>query len=65
MLEKMVRPLKETGLSVNACESFEDAQRLYDHQALVVIPLRDDALDEASKFIGWLRDDLKNQPRIF
>lgn len=59
MLEKMVRPLKESGLSVNACESFRDAQRLYDHQALVVIPLRDDDLKEASEFIGWLRDQSK------
>ena len=59
MLEKMARPLKESGLNVNACESFRDAQRLFDHQALVVIPLRDDALKEAADFIAWLRDHSK------
>ncbi len=56
MLEKMVRPLKDFGLAVNACESFKDARQLYDTQALVVLPLKDDGQDEAREFIDWMRD---------
>ena len=55
MLERMVRPLKEAGLSVKACESFGDALKLYDHQALVILPIKEDAQEDAKGFIEDLR----------
>lgn len=56
MLERMVRPLKEAGLAVNACESFQDAEKLFDGQALVVLPIKEDEQDEAKAFIEQLRN---------
>ncbi len=63
MLEKMVRPIKAAGLSVNACESFEDAEHLYDSQSLVVLPIKEGEQDEAKSFVDWLRSQ-KHAPYI-
>ena len=64
MLEKMVRPLKQAGMAVNACESFADGQELYEDQALIVLPLRDDDRAEMREFVNWLRDGVHEAPYI-
>ena len=64
MLERMVRPLKEAGLAVNACENFEDAAKLYDGQALIVLPIKEDEQIEAKAFVERLRSRAIASPYI-
>lgn len=64
MLERMVRPLKEAGLAVNACENFEDAAKFYDGQALIVLPIKEDAQTEAKAFVDRLRSRAVASPYI-
>ena len=62
MLERLVRPIKEAGLAVKACESFEDAENLFTDQALVVLPIKEDEQADAKSFIESLRQQAKAAP---
>lgn len=64
MLSKMVRPLKEAGLSVNACENFVDAKGIFTNQALVVLPIKEDDQEGARGFVDWLRRQSMQAPYI-
>ncbi|MEM7387530.1 MAG: PAS domain-containing protein, partial [Verrucomicrobiota bacterium] len=64
MLEKIARPLKEEGMSVNACEGFDEARRIYREQSLVILPLREDDRSDLEAFVEWLTESHSNPPYI-